>query len=47
MWCPLVTLVTSWLVLNERITWVAPAGSALILCEVYVAERGFRIVFRK
>lgn len=44
---PLITLVTSWVVLDERITWVALAGSALILCGVYVAERGFRFVFRK
>ncbi|MCC8063267.1 MAG: DMT family transporter [Rikenellaceae bacterium] len=44
---PLVTLVTSSIVLDERITWVALAGSALILCGVYVAERGFRFGFLK
>ena len=44
---PLVTLVTSSIVLDERITWVALAGSALILCGVYVAERGFRLGFFK
>ena len=44
---PLVTLVTSSIVLGERITWVALAGSVLILGGVYVAEQGFRIGFLK
>lgn len=38
---PLVTLVTSALVIDETITVVAIVGSVLILGGVYIAERGF------
>lgn len=38
---PLVTLLTSALVINETITAIALLGSLLILSGVYVAERGF------
>ena len=40
---PLVTLLTSVIVIDEKITYIALLGSALILCGVYVAEKGFRI----
>lgn len=39
---PLVTLLTSAIVINEHITAIALAGSVFILSGVYVAERGFR-----
>lgn len=38
---PLVTLVASAIVLHERITFVAIGGALLIICGVYVAEKGF------
>ena len=36
---PIVALVTSWLVLNERITLLALFGTALILVGMYLAQR--------
>lgn len=39
---PLVTLVTSALVIDETITPIAMAGSALIISGVYIAERGLK-----
>ena len=39
---PLVTLLTSAIVINEHITIIALAGSVFILCGVYIAERGFK-----
>jgi drug/metabolite transporter (DMT)-like permease len=41
---PLVTLITSVLVLDERITLIAIFGSVLILSGVYVSERGFVLI---
>lgn len=38
---PLVTLLTSAIVINETITYIALIGSAFILSGVYVAEKGF------
>ncbi|MBB4034119.1 drug/metabolite transporter (DMT)-like permease [Dysgonomonas hofstadii] len=43
---PLVTLLTSALVINEHITIIALAGSVFILCGVYIAERGFKLKLR-
>ncbi|MDD4515352.1 DMT family transporter [Massilibacteroides sp.] len=37
---PLVTLLTSALIINEPITWIALIGCILILAGVYIAERG-------
>lgn len=42
---PLVTLITSALVICERVTAIALAGSVFILCGVYIAERGFKFKF--
>lgn len=39
---PLVTLLTSAIVIDEKITMIALAGSVFILFGVYVAERGFK-----
>lgn len=39
---PLVTLITSAIVIDEIITVVALIGSVFILSGVYIAERGFR-----
>ena len=36
---PLVTLLTSSVIINEKITWIALTGCFLILCGVYLAER--------
>ena len=36
---PLVTLLTSAVIINEKITWIALTGCFLILCGVYLAER--------
>lgn len=36
---PIVALFASWVVLDERITWVALCGAGLILLGVYLAER--------
>lgn len=44
---PLVTLITSAIVIDEHITIVALLGSVFILFGVYVAERGFRIKTQK
>ncbi|MBK5719710.1 DMT family transporter [Dysgonomonas sp. Marseille-P4677] len=43
---PLVTLLTSAIVIDEHITIVALLGSLFILCGVYVAENGFKLRFR-
>ena len=40
---PLITLLTSAIVINETITIVALLGSALILSGVYIAERGVNL----
>lgn len=40
---PLVTLVTSSLVIDEHITAIALVGSVFILSGVYVAERGLKV----
>ncbi|PXV65490.1 drug/metabolite transporter (DMT)-like permease [Dysgonomonas alginatilytica] len=40
---PLVTLLTSAIVINEQITTIALLGSIFILCGVYVAEKGFKL----
>lgn len=39
---PLVTLITSAIVIDEHITMIALIGSVFILYGVYVAERGFK-----
>lgn len=39
---PVVTLITSAIVIDEHITMIALLGSVLILCGVYVAEKGFK-----
>lgn len=44
---PLVTLLTSAIVINEHITLVALLGSVFILFGVYVAEKGFRFGLKK
>ena len=36
---PIVALITSWLVLDERITWIALLGATLILVGVYLVEK--------
>lgn len=36
---PLVTLITSAWIIDEKITGIALAGCSLILCGVYLAER--------
>lgn len=38
---PLVTLITSAIVIDEIITVIALIGSVFILSGVYIAERGF------
>lgn len=43
---PLVTLLTSAVVLQERITWLAVLGSGFILSGVYVAEKGLTKLWR-
>lgn len=40
---PLITLLTSAIVIDETITIVALLGSALILSGVYIAERGVNL----
>ncbi|WP_029903126.1 DMT family transporter [Prevotella sp. 10(H)] len=44
---PLVTLLTSSIVIDEHITPVALLGSVFILSGVYVAERGFKFRLKK
>ncbi|MCR4436758.1 MAG: DMT family transporter [Clostridiales bacterium] len=41
---PLVTILTAVIVLGERITALAAAGSVLILSGVYISERGGKII---
>ena len=36
---PVVTIVTSWLVLDEKITWIAILGAALVLAGMYCMEQ--------
>ena len=36
---PIVALITSWIVLNERITALALLGTALILTGMYMAQK--------
>ena len=36
---PIIAMITSWLILNERITALALVGTVLILAGVYLAER--------
>lgn len=43
---PLVTLLTSAIVIDEHITMIALVGALFILFGVYVAERGFRWKYR-
>ena len=43
---PLVTLLTSAIVIDEHITIVALFGSVFILLGVYVAENGFKLKFK-
>lgn len=43
---PLVTLLTSRIVIHESITLIALTGSILILCGVYLAEKGFHFANR-
>lgn len=44
---PLVTLLTSAIVIDEHITAIALVGSVFILFGVYVAEKGFRFGLKK
>jgi drug/metabolite transporter (DMT)-like permease len=44
---PVVTLLTSAVVIDERITWPALLGSALILSGVYVAEKGVKLKLKR
>ena len=44
---PLVTLLTSALIINEKITGVALLGSVFILGGVYLAEKGFTFLFHR
>ncbi len=39
---PLITLITSTIIIHETITFIAIIGSALIIGGVYFAEKGFR-----
>lgn len=39
---PVVTMVCSWIVLDERITWMALLGAALVLLGMFVAEKNKR-----
>lgn len=36
---PIVTLITSYLCLSERVTWLALVGAAMILCGIYFVDR--------
>lgn len=42
---PLVTLLTSAIIINEKITVIALSGCFLILCGVYLAERKISFTF--
>lgn len=44
---PLVTLLTSAIIIDEKITWIAIAGCILILCGVYLAERKTNPTFER
>lgn len=44
---PLVTLLTSAIVIDEQITMIALAGSVFILFGVYFAEKGLKFGFKK
>lgn len=44
---PLITLLTSAIVINEQITYIAILGSMFIILGVYIAEKGFKISLRK
>lgn len=44
---PLVTFITSALVLDERVTFIAIAGAIFIISGVYLAERGFTFGTKK
>lgn len=39
---PIVTLITSAIVIDEQITWIALIGAVLIPAGVYIAEKGFK-----
>ena len=36
---PVVTMVASWMVLDEQITWMALLGAAMVLIGMYSAEK--------
>ena len=36
---PLIAIITSAIVLGERVTWVAVLGAVLILCGLYHVDR--------
>ncbi len=40
---PLITLLTSAIIIDEHITYIAIAGTILILSGVYITEKGFRL----
>jgi len=44
---PLVTLITSAIVINEHITPIAILGSILILSGVYISEKGFKLSIKR
>lgn len=44
---PLITLITSFVVIDEQITYVAILGSVFILSGVYISERGFSLKAKK
>lgn len=44
---PLITLLTSAIVIDEHITYIALLGSIFIILGVYIAEKGFRFRLRK
>lgn len=44
---PLITLLTSAIVIDEHITYIAILGSIFIIFGVYIAEKGFRFRLRK
>lgn len=44
---PMVTLLTSAMVIDEKITGIAIIGSVFILCGVYIAEKGLKLPTKK
>lgn len=42
---PLITLITSRIVLNEKISFLALLGGILILSGLYISENGLNISF--